>query len=274
MSERNTSPERKQRRVSFSTGLAIILTFAGVLDQVMLHGNGRATAIEYLENYGNNDATSALSTTNYPNQVQEVTHTGSNWVENPNAYTIIDSLDLPDGHKDYLKFTFNCTVKALNAGSQENPATLIGMSVLETGWGTDELSKISHNNFGINGVGDAGTVNMSTREVINGEDAYRIAGFKAYADPCGSHLDMAPMHQRLEQYSDVVACSDTPEHMLNAIQHYADPETCELVAFQGEPLPGGGPNDKVLGHATDPNYISTVLNVIDIAHAEELFLPA
>ena len=85
---------------------------------------------------------------------------------------------------------------------------------------------------------------------------------------------MAPMHQRLEHYRDIATCSDTPEHMLNAVQHYADPQTCEIIAYQGEPLPGGGPDEKVLGHATDPDYIATVLNIIDLSRADELFLPA
>ncbi len=265
---------REPRRVRFLTGCLIIASGMVATDQWVTDGHVRAAAKEVKESFdGSNDSLSQQNTPFAPGQPSQVNNPDSKWVGNPEAYNIIDSLNLPSGHKNYLKFTFECTVKALNAGNQENPATLVGMSALETGWGTDGLSPISNNHYGINGVGDAGTVNMNTREVINGEDAYRIAGFKAYSDPCGSHLDMAPMHQ-LEHYRDIATCSDTPEHMLNAVQHYADPQTCEIIAYQGEPLPGGGPDEKVLGHATDPDYIATVLNIIDLSRADELFLPA
>jgi hypothetical protein len=271
--DRHRGNERKKFRPKLAAAqFAGLLLVAGYLDEHMTEGVVRQKAAELLGEFLGNQSGQEREF-NAPVRTEVVSNPNSKWVGNPQTKELIASLDnLSQSQKDYVWFAYNGALKVLEEGGHENPAGIVGVAILETGYGTDALSPISNNHFGIKGVGDAGTVNMQTREVLNGQDAYIVDGFKAYGDAYGSFVDFSKMHDRLAHYADVAYCSSTPEGMLNAMQFELDLNTCEILATQGEMSPVT--DTVVLGHATDPNYVSAVMDVINSIGAEQFFLPA
>ena len=119
---------------------------------------------------------------------------------------------------------------------------MIGQAALESGWGKREIKGLdgtpSNNLFGIkaNSSWKGKTVEAVTTEYINGMPQKRIEKFRAYDSYAESFKDFAQMMRSNPRYENVMA-------NLNDVRGYAQ-------AIQSA------------GYATDPNYASKLINVV------------
>lgn len=119
---------------------------------------------------------------------------------------------------------------------------MLGQAALESGWGKREINGMdgtpSHNLFGIKATGDwkGKVVEAMTTEYIHGIKQKRIEKFRAYDSYADSFRDFASLIRNNPRYQGAIANLDN-------VKEYA----------QG--LQKGG-------YATDPNYASKLVSVI------------
>ncbi|MGX7104131.1 glucosaminidase domain-containing protein [Globicatella sanguinis] len=124
------------------------------------------------------------------------------------------------------------------------PASLTGaQAALESGWGTSSLARAPHNNqFGIKASADwtGRVVKMPTKEYLNGSWTTVNADFRAYDDINDSVADHAKFFTSTEwrksNYKAVIGETDYKK-------------ACYAV--------------KAAGYATDPDYASKLINIIE-----------
>lgn len=124
------------------------------------------------------------------------------------------------------------------------PASLTGaQAALESGWGTSSLAKAPYNNqFGLKASSDwtGRVVNMPTKEYLNGAWVAVNADFRAYDDINDSVADHAKFFTSTEwrktNYAAVIGETDYKK-------------ACYAV--------------KAAGYATDPDYASKLINIIE-----------
>lgn len=113
----------------------------------------------------------------------------------------------------------------------------VAQALIESGWGTSELSATYNNYFGIKkGSGWNGpTVTMPTREVINGKTIIVKAEFRVYDSPLES----------LKNHSSILSAS-----RYSGVKGETDYRKAITIIKNG-------------GYATDPNYVSIICKVIE-----------
>ena len=118
------------------------------------------------------------------------------------------------------------------------PSVLIAQAALESGWGQSELATKYNNLFGVKkGSSWTGrTVNLPTREVINGVSQTVRADFRVYPSWQDSIADRNRLLLTLNRYANVRSAK-TPEAQVQAL--------------------------KAAGYATGENYVSSLMNTIN-----------
>lgn len=121
------------------------------------------------------------------------------------------------------------------------PASItIAQAVLESNWGNSQLASKYHNLFGIKGTGP-GSRSLSTKEYVNGKWIVTTAQFKVYDTWSDSIRD----HTRLMIRG--TAGNQNNYYGVTHASNYRDAATALQRA----------------GYATDPNYASKLINVIE-----------
>lgn len=140
--------------------------------------------------------------------------------------------------------------KAANAyGSGLFPSVLIAQAALESGWGKSVLANTHNNLFGIKADGSwKGQVAvMPTREVVKGQSVTISAKFRKYHDPKDSISDRNAFLKKHSRYKKAgVFSAETPQ-------------------IQAEKL-------QKAGYATDPNYASAIIKLIQEYDLEQFDL--
>lgn len=121
-------------------------------------------------------------------------------------------------------------------------AFIIGQAALESGWGRNEIKyadgRPSYNLFGIKATGNwnGKVVETMTTEYVNGEKLQRMERFRAYESYAEAFKDFASLISRSPRYDSVMANLHHPADYAHAMQQ--------------------------AGYATDPDYASKLLSVI------------
>ena len=118
------------------------------------------------------------------------------------------------------------------------PSVLIAQAALESGWGQSELATKYNNPFGVKkGSSWTGrTVNLPTREVVNGVSQTVRADFRVYPSWMASIADRNKLLLTLKRYANVRSAA-TPQAQVEAL--------------------------KAAGYATGENYVSSLMNTIN-----------
>jgi flagellum-specific peptidoglycan hydrolase FlgJ len=112
----------------------------------------------------------------------------------------------------------------------------IAQAILESAWGKSGLATKGNNLFGIKGTYNGKSVTMLTSECYNGKWCKIKAPFRKYPSIKESISDHSAMLERMKRYSNIVGNNDYEE-----VCHYLQKD----------------------GYATDPNYPSKLINIID-----------
>lgn len=121
------------------------------------------------------------------------------------------------------------------------PSISIAQAILESDWGTSELSIKNNNYYGIKGGGTEPTVTMMTKEFVDGEWIEVKADFRKYASWQESMEDHSELFEKgttwnENQYAKVLTANDYKEAA------YALQES---------------------GYATDPDYPGKLIRLIE-----------
>ena len=115
------------------------------------------------------------------------------------------------------------------------PSITVAQAILESGWGNSYLSTAAHNLFGIKGSYNGNSIRLQTREVYNGRSVYVYDNFRSYANNDESVEDHGAFLNENSRYSNLLG--DT-SYISVANKLRAD------------------------GYATDPNYASSLIKLI------------
>ena len=115
------------------------------------------------------------------------------------------------------------------------PSVTVAQAILESGWGSSYLSTVAHNLFGIKGSYNGNSIRLQTREVYNGQSVYIYDNFRAYANNDQSVEDHGAFLNQNSRYHNLLG--DT-SYVSVANKLRAD------------------------GYATDPNYASALINLV------------
>jgi len=131
------------------------------------------------------------------------------------------------------------------------PSLTIAQSAVESGWGpTSGLATQGKAMFGIKATSDwTGKVYTSkTREVYDGKNTTITAGFRAYDNYNDGIIDRANFLKQNQRYTNAgVFTASTPEEQAAAL--------------------------KAAGYATDPNYVSSLTNMINSSNLKRFDTP-
>lgn len=118
------------------------------------------------------------------------------------------------------------------------PSVIIAQAALESNWGKSTLAAKYNNYFGIKAGSSwkGKSVNMTTREVIDGASVTQQSNFRVYTTVLDSILDRNRLITGLARYKSALSAA-TPEDQIRAIQ--------------------------AGGYATSPNYADTVISIIN-----------
>lgn len=124
------------------------------------------------------------------------------------------------------------------------PASLsMAQLILESGNMESEVSKKCHNLFGIKGSYKGQFIVLNSKEFENGKEVEKSCTFRKYPSYADSVLDHAQMLSRMSRYSNIIGCTD-----------YAT--ACRNIQSDG--------------YATDPNYSSKLIRIIEQYNLDEL----
>jgi len=182
----------------------------------------------------------------------------------PAAEEMINQLNLPDGHKDFLRRMLPSITTVYRTGAHINPAVVLAQTSLETGFGNDRLSPATNNFFGMKaGAHWTGDVfNIDTKEEYTAGDVVTITdGFRVYPSPAASVADYARLIQTSEHYADAAANYQDVHGYTNGLFNEVD-GSGNIVKEQGAP--------GVLSYGTDRDYEQKVFDVIKRHGYEEL----
>ena len=115
------------------------------------------------------------------------------------------------------------------------PSVTVAQAILESGWGSSYLSTAAHNLFGIKGSYNGNSIRLQTREVYNGQSVYIYDNFRAYTNNDQSVEDHGAFLNQNSRYHNLLG--DT-SYVSVANKLRAD------------------------GYATDPNYASALINLV------------
>ena len=119
------------------------------------------------------------------------------------------------------------------------PASVaMAQAIIESGWGTSELTTQGNAYFGIKCNGESqystGCVTMGTWEHIDGEDISIDDAFRTYPDAASSFLDHGDFLSSLPRYAPAFDYTDDPDQFIRKVH-------------EG-------------GYATDPSYSDKIIN--------------
>jgi flagellum-specific peptidoglycan hydrolase FlgJ len=161
----------------------------------------------------------------------------------PTESSPAEALPLPPGAARWQREF----ILAIAPGARESqrktgvPASVtLAQAILESDWGRSKLTREANNLFGIkalNGPGSAGTYEIDTEEVDDGEIVTVPAAFKAYTSLAESIVDHGRWFHENSRYRNALKVRDDPRAFAYAI------------------------NDA--GYATDPAYAPKLIGLID-----------
>lgn len=111
----------------------------------------------------------------------------------------------------------------------------ISQAILESGWGTSQLTIEANNLFGIKRWGYADYITLPTTEYINGQSITVNAEFRKYPSWSESINDHAAFLLENSRYTNIIGCEDYIQ-------------ACQLI--------------KQDGYATDPDYADLLIKII------------
>lgn len=140
---------------------------------------------------------------------------------------------------DYIALYKDLAIKATQ-GTGLFPSVMLAQGIVESNNGNSELARKYKNHFGIK-AGSSWTgksVNLSTREVVNGSDINIKDNFRVYDSVEESYVDRVNFLKQNPRYTTAgVFTAATPLEQLQALQR--------------------------AGYATDPNYASILNSVLE-----------
>lgn len=178
-------------------------------------------------------------------------------VLSPKAKEVIDSLNLPDGHKAFLRKMLPGITTVYRRGAHINPAVVLAQTSIETGFGQDELSNKTNNYFGIKaGKNWQGKIyNTDTKEeFVPGNVVTIVDGFRVYNSPAESVADYAKLIEGSKHYADAVKNYKNDLGYVNGLFNEVDDQG-NIIKAQGE--------EGVLSYGTDRGYVDKVMKVIE-----------
>lgn len=140
---------------------------------------------------------------------------------------------------EYIALYKNAAIKATQ-GTGLFASVLLAQAIIESGDGNSVLASKYNNHFGIKaGAGWSGkSVNLQTREVVNGQSVNTSANFRVYNSATDSYKDAVKFLMENPRYAEAgVFNAPTPQVQAEALQR--------------------------AGYATDPNYSFILQNVIE-----------
>ena len=143
---------------------------------------------------------------------------------------------------------FGETIIFATQGTPLFPSVKVAQAALETGWGKSVIGE-AKNMYGIKATGkttpywDGSAYNAATKEVYSGNTVTITDGFRAYKSLQDSIKDHSHLLMTLSRYEPVRAAK-TPEEQARALQSS--------------------------GYATDPNYASKLIDIINQNNLKEL----
>lgn len=120
---------------------------------------------------------------------------------------------------------------------------MLGQAALESGWGKRQIvaadGTSSHNLFGIKATGNwkGRVMEATTTEYVNGVPQKKVEKFRAYDSYADSFRDYANLLRNNPRYENVLANAQDVKGFANGLQH--------------------------AGYATDPNYASKLISIIE-----------
>ena len=147
---------------------------------------------------------------------------------------------------DYIKKFSQMVVNAAK-GTGLFPSLFMAQAILESGNGQSYLALRHNNHFGIKATQSwkGKVVNVSTREVYNGQTTYIKDGFRAYNYPEQSFRDRVKFLKENQRYTTFgVFTAKSPEEQADALQR--------------------------AGYATDPNYAKMLKSIINTYNLKSL----
>jgi flagellum-specific peptidoglycan hydrolase FlgJ len=161
---------------------------------------------------------------------------------------LIDSLSLNPNQKDFLKQVTAGAIGLQQRGAKVNPEVVVAQSILESGWGGSELTKLANNYFGMKAGTDwkGKTVVMPTKEFINGSWVTVDARWQAFesAEDC------------FAEYEKFI--NERP-YFADALQHTNNPQAYVEALVNGD-----------LKYATDPDYVQKIMGTVKANHLSQL----
>jgi len=239
---------------SLPNGQSSLINGQPVKDQTNVSTNLPANSI--IVSLGDSKTIRTTNTSATPNQ--QISESANNLGLNQAQLDIIDSLDLSAYQKVFLEGIATGVINAVKQGAKINPDVVIAQAILESGWGESQLSSIYHNPFGMKaGTTWTGpTVELPTEEFYNGQYVTIMAKWKVFSNYTEAIQDYAEMMASDPYFQMSAECSSSALAYLTALQ-YAVNNSCQAI--------GSKPP-----YATDPNYISSILNVIQELEIEQI----
>lgn len=133
---------------------------------------------------------------------------------------------------------FSSAIQSASKGTGLYPSVMMAQAILESGNGNSSLTKLYNNFFGIKADSSwtGAKVLMPTTEVINGVSESINDYFRSYKSPLDSFKDRIKFLQGFSRYKNLFTAT-TPEQQATELQQD--------------------------GYATDPNYPTKLINLIN-----------
>lgn len=175
----------------------------------------------------------------------------------PDAGALISQLNLPEGHKQFLRKMVPSITTVYRNGAKINPVVALTQTSLETGYGQDRLSPIANNFFGIKAGSKWGgdVLDIDTLEEYTAGSVVTITdGFRVYPNAASSVADYARLIQSRDAYADAVRNYQSIEGYTNGLFNEVD-DNGNITAEQGSP--------GVSSYGTDRGYEQKIFTVIE-----------
>lgn len=117
------------------------------------------------------------------------------------------------------------------------PSVVLAQSALESNFGKSRLATDFNNYFGIKSNGDGDEIKLETTEFVDGEKIVAYESFRVYKNPLESFDHYGRLISEAKRYKDVL-----------------DAKTYDGAAVALQKC----------GYATDPDYASKIINIIEI----------
>lgn len=215
----------------------------GVIDTVAGNASGTAdiantnTNTNTAAETNNNDANVVVNTAGDKEDVADPTATTTNTTTTTTNAAAEAALNAYKGGKlspTAFKNLFGPIAKEASKKSGVPASIILAQAALETGWGSSAIGD-AKNLFGIKGTGPAGSINVPTREVVNGRTVTVNANFRKYNSWQESIEDHGKLLQNA-RYANCLKYKNDPDQFARELQK--------------------------AGYATDPSYASKLISIM------------